>query len=56
MMSKKIPPLTDFEEEYLATRMIERLPIATLMIDAQLFLHREAIEVVRKNYRLKVRI
>jgi len=52
MVAKKLPPLTDFEEDYLATRMIERLPVNCLMIDAQLFLHREAIQVVKKNYRL----
>lgn len=54
-LSKNLPPLTDFEEEYLATRLIQELPISSPMLDAQFFLHREAISVVQKNYRIKVK-
>lgn len=55
-MAKNIPPLTEFEEEFLATRLIERFPTSCLMLDAQLFLHNEAMVVVKQNYRLKVKI
>jgi hypothetical protein len=54
-MSKNIPPLTDFEEEYLASRLMQRFSTTCLMLDAQLFLHNEAIAVVKQNYRLKVK-
>lgn len=53
-MSKNIPPLTEFEEEYIATRLMERFRTNCPMLDAQLFLHNEAISVVKRNYRLKV--
>jgi hypothetical protein len=54
LISKNIPPLTDFEEEYLAARLMQKFPTTCLMLDAQLFLHNEAIAVVKQNYRLKV--
>ena len=54
-MSKNIPPLTDFEEEFLATRLMQKIPTNSSMLDAQLCLHHEAIAVVQKNYRLKVK-
>ena len=53
-IAKNTPPLTDFEEEYIASRLIDTLPRHAPMIDAQLYLHNEAIHVVKKNYRLKV--
>jgi hypothetical protein len=55
-MSKNIPPLTQFEEEFLATRLMQKVPTTSSMLDAQLFLHNEAIGVVKQNYRLKVRM
>ena len=54
LISKNIPPLTDFEEEYIANRLMVKCPPSCLMLDAQLFLHNEAMAVVKKNYRLKV--
>lgn len=54
LMAKNIPPLTEFEEEFLATRLMERFPTSCLMLDAQLFLHNEAMAVVKRNYRLKM--
>lgn len=53
-VDKKVPPLTEFEEEYLSTSMIQNLSMTCSMVDAQLYLHREAIRLVQKNYRLKV--
>jgi hypothetical protein len=55
LISKNIPPLTEFEEEYIATRLMEKFRTTCLMLDAQLFVHNEAISVVKRNYRLKVR-
>ncbi|CAF3433371.1 unnamed protein product [Rotaria sp. Silwood1] len=43
LVSKNIPPLTEFEEECLASRLMERYPTTCLMLDAQLFLHDEAL-------------
>jgi hypothetical protein len=54
LISKNLPPLTDFEEEFLAVRLMQKFPTTCLMLDAQLFLHDEAIAVVKQNYRLKV--
>ncbi len=56
MISKNIPPLTDFEEDCIADRLMQKLPTTCLMLDAQLFLHNEAMSVVKKNYRIKVRM
>jgi len=55
-MAKNIPPLTDFEEEFLATRLIQKFSTSCQMLDAQLFLHNEAIAVVKQNYQLKVKM
>ncbi|CAF1343573.1 unnamed protein product [Rotaria magnacalcarata] len=54
LVSKHIPPLTDFEEEYVAARLMERIPRTCPMLDGQLFVHNEAILVVHKNYRIKM--
>ncbi|CAF4177314.1 unnamed protein product, partial [Adineta steineri] len=54
LLSKNIPPLTDFEEEYIATRIMDKFPTTCLMLDVQFFVHDEAISVVRRNYRLKM--
>lgn len=54
-IKRQIPPLTEFEEEYLSTFMIQTLPSTCSLIDAQLYLHEEAIRLILKNYRLKVR-
>ncbi|UJR27600.1 hypothetical protein I4U23_008881 [Adineta vaga] len=54
LMAKNIPPLTDFEEEYIASRLMEKFSTTSLMLDAQLFVHNEAINVVKRNYRLKM--
>jgi hypothetical protein len=56
LISKNIPPLTDFEEECIADRLMQKLPTTCLMLDAQLFLHNEAMAVVKQNYRVKVRM
>jgi len=53
-IAKNIPPLTDFEEEYIASRLIAKFPTTCRMLDAQLYLHNEAIAVVKQNYRLKM--
>lgn len=53
-LAKHIPPLTDFEEDYIAMQMIQNCPQRSSIIDAQLYLHRLAITVVQKNYRIKV--
>ncbi|CAF1168120.1 unnamed protein product [Rotaria sordida] len=54
LVSKNIPPLTEFEEEFIAIRLMEKFRTTCLMLDAQLFLHNEALAVVKKNYRLKM--
>lgn len=54
LTAKNIPPLTEFEEEYIETRLMEKFPTTCLMLDAQLFLHKEACAVVQRNYRLKM--
>ncbi|CAF0802863.1 unnamed protein product [Adineta ricciae] len=54
LIAKKIPPLTDFEEEYIASRLMEKFATTCPMLDAQLFLQDEAVNVVKKNYRLKM--
>jgi len=54
LISKNIPPLTDFEEDFIATRLMARVPQTCLMLDAQLFLHKEAMAVVKQNYRIKM--
>lgn len=56
LLSKNLPPLTDFEEDYLATMMIQNLPPRSLLLDAQFYLHQEAIRVVRRNYRTQVEL
>lgn len=53
-LAKHIPPLTDFEEDYIAMQMIQNCPQRSSIIDAQLYLHRLAITVVQKNYRIKM--
>lgn len=53
-VDKKVPPLTEFEEEYLSTSLIQNLSMTCSMVDAQLYLHKEAIRLVQKNYRMKM--
>ncbi len=56
LIAKNIPPLTDFEEDYLASRLMQKFSTRCSMLDAQLYLHNEAIAVVKQNYQLKVKI
>ena len=53
-IAKNIPPLTEFEEEYLTVLLISNCPSTCSILDAQLYLHQEAMSIVKKNYHVKV--
>jgi len=54
LLSRKIPPLTSFEEIYLGNLLMEKYPRTCSMYDAQLYLHEEAIKIVKRNYKVQV--
>ncbi len=54
LLSKKIPPLTSFEEICLGSLLMEKYPKTCSMVDAQLYLHEETMKVVKKNYGVEV--
>ncbi|UJR21678.1 hypothetical protein I4U23_024755 [Adineta vaga] len=54
LISKNIPPLTDFEEIYIATLLMEKFPPSCSIQDAQIYLHQKVIEIINRNYGIQM--